>query len=91
MLINTQELPGKDWNQYLRFSPNSMKHIKYSCLILLIETSGCWQVVNFVCLLTVYILHLMPYKENDLEIYPVTRAVNSPKNDRTDLVNRLPE
>lgn len=34
---------------------------------------------------------LLPYEEGDLEIYPVSRAVNIPKNDRPDLVNRLPE
>jgi putative SOS response-associated peptidase YedK len=34
---------------------------------------------------------LIPYKEDDLEMYPVSRAVNSPKNDRPDLVDRLPE
>lgn len=34
---------------------------------------------------------LIPYEENDLEIYPVSRAVNSPKNDRPDLVDRLTE
>lgn len=34
---------------------------------------------------------LIPYQENDLEMYPVSRAVNSPKNDRPDLVDQLPE
>lgn len=34
---------------------------------------------------------LIPYQENDLEMYPVSRAVNSPKNDRPELVDRLPE
>ena len=34
---------------------------------------------------------LIPYQETDLEIYLVSRAVNSPKNDRPELVDRLPE
>lgn len=34
---------------------------------------------------------LILYQENELEMYPVSRAVNSPKNDRSELVDRLPE
>ena len=32
---------------------------------------------------------LIPYPDNDLEIYPVSRAVNSPANDNEEMVFKI--